>query len=97
MRRFLGLACILGGLYFLAQNIIFHGTLGAGTTVLLSLVGILMITSGRDQIRYLGYGVFALAVFFIFLNARFFLKPISLLQFVASYTAIVIGFRLYGG
>ncbi|BCX12464.1 MAG: hypothetical protein KatS3mg067_1402 [Thermosynechococcus sp.] len=72
MRRLLSLACILGGFYFIAQNIIFHGTVNAATATLLSFIGVFMITSDRDQTRHLGYWVLALAAFFVFFNARFF-------------------------
>jgi hypothetical protein len=102
VKKTLGLALMLLGLYFLGRNILFTSA-GAGYwrwhiaatgSVLSLMLGIGLVVCAGRRSRKLGWLLIGLGVVLVFLSGGIVLQPTSLWTFCVAFAAFVSGYRL---
>ena len=102
MRKLLGLALLIAGIYFLGQNVIFTSwgsryfwrNLPAAGAVLCLVSGCLALIFARRETGGFGWVLVGSGIVLVFLSGGVFLKPTSLWQFLVGFTALAGGYKL---
>ncbi len=102
MRRLLGIALLVLGIYFLGQNIIFAThyypslwrDIPAGGSVLSIMGGTIALLFFPRQTGNLGWILLGLGAVLVFLSGGVILKPTSLWKFFIAFAAFAGGFQL---
>ena len=102
MSRLLGFILIIAGIYFLGQNIIFATTffpygyrsLPAFGSVLSIIAGVITLVFFPRGTSNLGWIFLGIGIVLVFLSGGVILKPTSLWNFLVSFTALVVGYKL---
>ncbi len=98
MTRVLGIILIIAGIYFLGQNIIFATTyyfsLPAVGSVLSIIAGIIALVFFPRETGNLGWIFFGIGIVLVFFSSGVILKPTSLWNFLVSFTALAVGYKL---
>lgn len=100
--KFVGLALMLAGIYFLGQNIIFTTQTGvywwqrlsAAGSVISLLLGIPLFVFTRKEGRGLGGFLIGLGIALVFINGGVILRPTSLWTFFLAFTSMIAGWGL---
>jgi hypothetical protein len=101
-KKFFGLCLMLGGLYFLGQNILFTTRfsvywwthVSAAGSVLSLMTGVWLVVCGDRNSRNLGWLLMGLGAILVFLSGGVVLKPTSLWTFCVAFAGLVSGYRL---
>ncbi len=102
LRRVLGGALLIGGLYLLGKDIVFTTRLAHGLwngiaalgSVLALIAGVLWLLMGNKQTRNLGWIAIVAGVVLVFAGSRAVLNPVSLWQFLAAFGCMAGGYKL---
>ncbi|MBD2343735.1 hypothetical protein [Anabaena subtropica] len=102
LNKFIGLILIFISIYFLGQNIIFVSgyysffsrSLPATTSVLAVMAGVFLLIFFRRETGNLGIVLLGVGIVLVFLSGGVFLKPTSLWNFLAAFTALAAGYKL---
>lgn len=95
--KLLGVALLLGGVYFFGQNILFIGPrygIDAAGAVLALTVGIFVLFFLRD-LALVGWAAIGLGIFLVFVDGRAFLQPTTLWEFFLGTAMMAGGYRLF--
>ncbi|HEY9783553.1 MAG TPA: hypothetical protein V6D09_25880 [Leptolyngbyaceae cyanobacterium] len=102
MSRLLGFILIIAGIYFLGQNIIFATTffpygyrsLPALGSVLSIIAGVITLVFFPRGTGNLGWFFLGIGIVLVFLSGGVILRPTSLWNFLVSFTALAVGYKL---
>ena len=98
MSRLLGFILIIAGIYFLGQNIIFattyYFTLPALGAVLSIIAGVITLVFFPKVTNNLGWIFLGIGIMLVFLSGGVILRPTSLWNFLVSFTALAVGYKL---
>ena len=102
MSTLLGFILIIAGIYFLGQNIIFatiffpygYRSLPALGSVLSIIAGVITLVFFPKVTNNLGWIFLGSGIMVVFLSGGVILKPASLSNFVVSFTALAVGYKL---
>jgi hypothetical protein len=97
-----GLILLFTGLYFLGKNIIFasgyysyfYRSLPATGSVLAIMGGVFSLVFFRRQTGNLGFILLSIGIVLVFLSGGVILQPTSLWNFLVSFTALAVGYKL---
>ncbi len=100
--KLIGFAVMLGGIYFLGQNIIFTTNaypywwrgVAADGSILALMAGILMVFFLPKDVRTIGWISIALGIALVFVSSRAILNPVSLWQFFLSFAMMTGGYKM---
>ncbi len=98
----LGLGLLMGGIYVLAQDIIFTSHVNSGWwngiaadgSVLALMGGVLLLVFLPRRDKHLGWILVTVGIVLVFLSSRAILNSVSLWQFLLSFTLIAGGYNL---
>jgi hypothetical protein len=99
--RFIGLAALIYGIYFLGKDIVFtshtypwwKGIAAEGSIVAL-MGGILALVFFPKGTKEIGWISIAVGIVLVFISSRAILNPTSLWQFLVSFGMIAGGYKL---
>lgn len=102
LKKLIGLALILVGVYFLGQNIIFTTQtaaywwrdISAAGSVVAVVSGILMLMYGRRGGRETGWILVGLGILLVFVSGGVILRPTSLWTLFLAFASLVSDFQL---
>ena len=101
IRKALGGALLIGGLYVLGKDIVFTTRLAPGfwsgiaaLGSVLSLVGGVLLLFGAKDTKNLGWVGIAVGVVLVFAGSRAVLNPVSLWQFLVAFACMAGGYKL---
>lgn len=100
MTRLLGIILIIAGIYFLGQNIIFatyYFSIPALGSVLAIIAGIIALVFFPRETGNLGWILFSIGIVLVFISGGVILRPTSLWNFLVSFTALAVGYKLLNG
>jgi hypothetical protein len=97
-----GLILLFTGLYFLGKNIIFasgyysyfYRSLPATGSVLAIMGGVFSLVFFRRQTGNFGFILLSIGIVLVFLSGGVILQPTSLWNFLVSFTALAVGYKL---
>jgi hypothetical protein len=100
--RMLGFGCLIWGIYFLGQNIVFTTnaypywwrSIAADASVIALMVGVMMLVFLPRGEKNLGWISVTVGIVLVFLSSRAILNPTSLWHFLLSFTLITCGYQL---
>lgn len=102
--RYLGIPLMLLGVYLLGQNIIFATgyislwwrDASAAFAVIALSAGVLTTLYATDrQVKRAGLVIIAMGIVGVFMTGNIFLRPTSLIQFLAGICALASGYQLF--
>jgi hypothetical protein len=100
--KLIGLALLVGGIYFLGKNVFFATSLSfywrnlpATGSLLCLMGGVMSLIFFPRQAGGLGWGLLAVGILLVFFSGGAYLLPTSLWHFVVSFGAIAAGFKLF--
>ena len=102
IRKGLGGALLIGGLYVLGKDIVFTTRLAYGIwngiaalgSVLSLVGGVLLLLFGSKETKNLGWIGIAVGVVLVFAGSRAVLNPVSLWQFLVAFACMAGGYKL---
>ena len=102
LRKVLGGALLIGGLYFLGKDIVFTTHLANGLwngiaalgSVLALVAGVLWLLMGSKETKNLGWIAIAVGVVLVFAGSHAVLNPVSLWQFLVAFGCMAGGYKL---
>ncbi len=100
--KLLGFGLLIWGIYVLGQNIIFTTNvspywwrgIAADTSILAITTGSLMLVLCPKDVKTLGWIAIVIGIVLVFFSSRAILNPTSLWQFLLSFMAITVGYRM---
>lgn len=100
--KLLGLALVIGGVYFLGQNIIFTTQIArywwrdisAAGSVLSIVGGIISLIFFGEQTRGWGWLLIIVGIVLVFISGNVLLRPTSLWYFFVSFALLISGLKL---
>ncbi|NET31120.1 MAG: hypothetical protein F6K19_03860 [Cyanothece sp. SIO1E1] len=102
LTKLIGLALLLGGIYFLGQNILFTTQISPYWWRDISAASaVIAVTGGAISLMYFGRGahsfgwvLVALGIVLVFVSGGVILRPTSLWTFFLAFVSLVAGFQL---
>jgi hypothetical protein len=104
LKKLLGVALMLAGIYFLGKNIVFttsffagywlRNTPAIGSVFSLSIGTCLLVFASLERYKTLGWLMIGLGVLLAFLSSRIVLQPTSLWTFAIALFSFVCGYSL---
>ncbi len=102
LKKLIGLALLIIGIYYLGQNIIFTSQtsiywwrdISAAGSVISLISGIIAIFFFPRNFGNLGWVLVGVGIALVFVSGRVILRPTSLWYFFLSFSAMTAGFQL---
>lgn len=100
--KLIGLILLVAGVYYLGQNVVFASSfyryfwrsIPAAASVLCLMGGVITLIYFYRQAASLGWTLLITGIVLVFLSGGVFLRPTTLWQFVVSFGALTVGFKL---